>query len=217
MTACGGARPTRHQVRRTVPDGAPGNLRKARDVEKSGDRKYIELSIPNVEALFNRLDPSPFRSKDLARDAEDFIVGWAREYGASARLALRIYVADSAGKDASEMVREAIHNFFAYRAQLTRLEFRRVMAEGRVGLAIGLGFLFTCLFIRAFLPRGGSTVFSFLSESLTIAGWVGMWQPLQTYLYDWWPLRRRHRVYSELSRVEVELVAQDRRASGSGS
>ena len=38
-----------------------------------------------------------------------------------------------------------MHNYFAYRARLNRLEFGRLMKEGRQSLAIGLGFLLGCL------------------------------------------------------------------------
>lgn len=167
---------------------------------------FIELRVRNVDALFNPLDPSPVQSKDLASDAEDFIVGWAREYAVATPLALRIYVEEAPYNDPSEVVREAIHHFFGYRDQLTSLEFRRVMREGRTSLVIGLIFLFSCLLARTYLPSTEDAFLSFLRESLTIAGWVAMSQPLQTYLYDWWPLRRRHRIYSKLNRIPVTLV-----------
>lgn len=183
----------------------------ARGMDKEPS-EYIELSVRNVEALFNTLDPSPFRTKDLARDAEDFIVGWARDYGADAPVALRIYLEETPDRDPSDMVRDAVHNFFSYRDQLTALEFRRVMGEGRTSLVIGLTFLFSCLFAQTYLPPAENPFLNFLRESLTIAGWVAMSQPLQTYLYDWWPLRRRHRVYAKLSRIRVELVFPQQRS-----
>lgn len=121
-------------------------------------------------------------------------------------IALRVHLQEAPDRDATDMVRESIHNFFSYRDQLTSLEFRRVMREGSTSLVIGLTFLFSCLLAQTFLPRSQNTFLSFLRESLTIAGWVAMSQPLQTYLYDWWPLRRRHRVYSRLSQIPVELI-----------
>lgn len=166
----------------------------------------IELRIRDVGALFNELDPSPFQSKDLDENAEDFIVGWAREYSVATPLALRIHLGELPDKDPSDMVREAIHHYFSYRDQLTSLEFRRVMREGRTSLVIGLVFLFSCLLAQTYLPPTENTFLSFTRESLTIAGWVAMSQPLQTYLYDWWPIRRRHRIYSKLSRIPVTLV-----------
>jgi hypothetical protein len=34
---------------------------------------------------------------------------------------------------------------------------------------------------------------------------VAMWKPLEIYLYGWWPLLRRRRVYERLSRMPVEI------------
>jgi hypothetical protein len=42
-------------------------------------------------------------------------------------------------------------------------------------------------------------------ESLTIAGWVAMWRPMEIFLYEWWPLRRRWRVFEKMSHMKVEM------------
>jgi len=44
------------------------------------------------------------------------------------------------------------------------------------------------------------------AESLTIAGWVAMWRSMEICLYDWWPIRRRRRLYGRLSRMPVDVV-----------
>ena len=33
-----------------------------------------------------------------------------------------------------------------------------------------------------------------------------MWRPMQIYLYDWWPLRRRGRIFVKLSHMPVEAM-----------
>jgi hypothetical protein len=106
------------------------------------------------------------------------------------------------------MVTDAIHNYFDYRRTLNDMDFRRLLREGRLSLAIGLGFMMTCLLIQHYVVGVGHGPFrDVLRESLTIAGWVGMWQPIQIYLYSWWPLRRQRRILTELSQVPVELVS----------
>ena len=55
---------------------------------------------------------------------------------------------------------------------------------------------------RAKVP---GTLFSLTKESLMIAGWVAMWRPMNIYLYDWCPLRRRGRIFDKLSRIDVEV------------
>jgi hypothetical protein len=56
------------------------------------------------------------------------------------------------------------------------------------------------------LPEDGNTLTNFLRESLIIAGWVAMWRPIELYLYDWWPLKRKGKLYARLARMQVEVV-----------
>ena len=54
--------------------------------------------------------------------------------------------------------------------------------------------------------RETGTWAAIIRESLTIAGWVAMWRPMQIYLYDWWPLLRLGKVFQGLSHVPMEFV-----------
>jgi hypothetical protein len=85
------------------------------------------------------------------------------------------------------------------------------MKQGRTSLLIGLSCLATCLVIsKALLHGDAGTWASILRESLTIAGWVAMWRPMQIYLYDWWPLRLRGRIFAKLSHMPVEIVQKEK-------
>jgi hypothetical protein len=52
---------------------------------------------------------------------------------------------------------------------------------------------------------GAGTVSRFFEEGLIILGWVANWKPIQTFLYDWWPVARRRDLYRRLARARVEL------------
>lgn len=170
----------------------------------------IELKLHEIGQLFNSMDPAPFNEKDLDADAEEFIVGWAQEYPLDAPLALRIYLTTWPDhEDPRALVRESVHHYFTYRAGLTRLEFRRLMDQGRKSMVIGLGFLAICFIVIGLLPPEDGMLLRFLRESLLIAGWVAMWRPMQTYLYDWWPLRRRLRIFTKLGKMPVEVVHKE--------
>lgn len=39
----------------------------------------IEIRVDDLAQLFHTRDPFPFREKDLDQQAEEYIVGWARE------------------------------------------------------------------------------------------------------------------------------------------
>ena len=47
----------------------------------------IEVHISDLKQIFNLLDPTPFRERDIDPKAEEFIAGWAREIRPTNRLA----------------------------------------------------------------------------------------------------------------------------------
>ena len=121
-------------------------------------------------------------------------------------IGLRVHLEEWPPYDPEPVVRDAIRNHFESRANLARLEFKRLMRDGRTSLAIGVSFLALC-FLAIRFATGRSSVWSaFLAEGLTIAGWVAMWRPMQIYLYDWWPIRRRMRHFARLAAMEVEVT-----------
>jgi hypothetical protein len=187
----------------SAPNTAPATNGKA--------SRTIELEVRDTKQLFNSMDPSPFREKDLDSDAEEFIESWAEEFPGDAPLTLRVYLSEWPAQDPTALIREAVHNYFAYRARQDDLEFRRLMQQGRTSLVIGLVFLVACLVVIKTLAGSSTDTWAgVLRESLTIAGWVAMWRPMQIYLYDWWPVRRRARIHTKLSVMPVEVVPKRR-------
>jgi hypothetical protein len=167
----------------------------------------IEIFVDQIEQLFNSMDPSPFHDRDLDDDAEEFIVSWAQEFPRRDSVALLVHVNQlPTHGNAQELVETAVHNYFAYRAKLKRLELRHLLKQGRTSLIIGLVFLGTCLLTSELLRRQEPRSLSIIArEGLIIAGWVAMWRPMEIFLYEWWPLRRKGRLYQKLSRMHVEL------------
>jgi len=173
----------------------------------------IQVHLRDIGQFFNTMDPSPFHEKDLDDDAEEFIVSWAREFPVRDSLSLEVDLIEWPQDQAPQpIVEQAVHNYFAYRARLNQMEFRRLMKEGFQSLLIGLLFLLICVTVGQILGRHDSgTLGNILHEGLLIGGWVAMWRPMEIYLYDWWPLRGRGKVYEKLSRIPVAVC----QASGS--
>jgi hypothetical protein len=169
----------------------------------------IELKLRHVAQLFNSLDPSPFPEKDLDQDAEDFIVAWAQELPAHGPLHLVIGVEEPLPPGQTEAtIEEAVRHYFTYRAGATRLELMQLLRRGRTSLVIGVTFLSVCLVLGEFITRvSRGALLGIPREGLTIGGWVALWRPMEIYLYDWWPIRRRWRLFDRLSRMRVELRA----------
>ena len=104
--------------------------------------KAIEVSLRDLEQFFNTIDPSPFHEKDLDHDLEEFIVSWATEYQISEPIRLVVHLQMILpDTDSHAVIERAVHNYFAYKADLNHREFRNLLREGRISLFIGLSFL----------------------------------------------------------------------------
>lgn len=168
----------------------------------------IEVKVETLARLFDPLDPFPIPSRDLARSAEDFIVGWARE--TSRRAPLRIVVHTPAA-EATETARvetpAAIARHFTYRAERVRGDLAELFRVGRISLLIGLGVLALCVLGGRVIAAamGEAPLSRFFSEGLIILGWVANWRPIEIFLYEWWPLAERRKLFQRLAAAPVEL------------
>ena len=168
----------------------------------------IEVHVGELKQLFNSIDPSPFRNKDLDREAEEFIVGWAKDLPRDAVLALVVDLDREAGlPDEAAVLRDAIHEFFRQRAEAYRRRLRELLRRGRSSLLIGLTVLAGAIALGDFLATlmKTSRIGEILRESLTIGGWVSMWRPLEIFLYDWWPIRSEAQLSDRLAMMPVRI------------
>jgi hypothetical protein len=179
-------------------------------------RHRIELKLTTIEQLFNSMDPSPFHEKDLDREAEEFLVSWVQEFSPRDPVSLVIHLErGEEDHQAQGRVQQAIHHYFGYRAKLSQRELGRLMSQGRTSLIIGLVFLLGCFGVRELLAGlGGGAIVSFAHESVLIAGWVAMWRPMEIYLYEWWPIRRRVMIYRKMSHMPVSVHLHPHPAEG---
>lgn len=168
----------------------------------------VEVWLSKPQQLFNSFDPSPFHEKDLDRDAEEYIVGSADEFPLAQEVKLVIHLPPDQLPLAQDLdLKKAVHNYFAYRREEMRRRLRFQFREGRAALAIGLGFLIVCISLRQLaLVVAGDAIGRILQEGLLIAGWVAMWRPLQIFLYDWWPIRHRARIFGKLASMSVSIL-----------
>jgi hypothetical protein len=168
----------------------------------------IEVHVAELKQIFNSLDPTPFRERDLDPRAEEFIAGWAREISSDKPLGLLIHVdKEDATAEHIAIVHDAVREFFAERAAVTRRQLRLLFRRGRTSLVIGLVFLAASMVLGNFAEGMlRDTRFAGVArESLLIGGWVAMWRPLEVFLYDWWPIRAEARLFDRLSAMTVRI------------
>ncbi len=172
----------------------------------------IQVRIKDIGQIFHTLDPLPFRERDLDAGVEEYIVGWAGEIAGDHEISIIVHLPPrEAQRDEALHIETAMRNYFAYRAKVLGWDLRDLFRTGRASLASGLAVLAACIV----LGKGVSGVLGtgylgrFFGEGLIILGWVANWRPVEIFLYDWWPLVRRRRLYRRLALARVTLEPED--------
>lgn len=168
----------------------------------------IEVQVEKIGQLFHTLDPMPFRDRDLDREAEEYIVSWARELPSKHPLRILIHIpaSEAVGEQASQL-EQALRRYFAYRADTMTGELKELFRIGRYSLLIGIVVLAACLTLGHFLTGYfvAGDLGRYLNEGLIILGWVANWKPIEIFFYDWWPIMSRRGLFRRLARAEVAL------------
>lgn len=172
----------------------------------------IRLNLRSLQQLFYSLDPSPFRDRDLDPEAARFIIEEAEDRAGDERIRIVLHMP---GEDAARagFVEGAIHNYFVLLGQSEERRLRMIFREGRWALAVGVVAVFVIFTVAEFLSsyiqqaQPASGLLRTAGESLVILGWVVLWRPAELLLYDWWPVRRRIRLYRRLASSSVECTS----------
>ncbi|HET9538378.1 MAG TPA: hypothetical protein VFP43_24025 [Mesorhizobium sp.] len=168
----------------------------------------IEVRVERLSQLFDTLDPFPFRERDLDKDAEEYIVGWAREFPRDQPLGIIIHAPeDEMNSEYADQLGSALRRYFNYRADVIGRDLNELFRIGRQSLMIGMTVLAVCVLVSrtATAVLGSGNISRFTEESLIILGWVANWKPIEIFLYDWWPLARRRDLYRRLAAAKVEV------------
>ena len=169
----------------------------------------IEIHLAELKYLFNAMDHSPLRERDLDPKAEEFIVSWARAVRGDGTFALQIYTDRLGAHEDAALVPEAVHEYFRQRSLSARRRLSQLFRVGRTSLLIGISFLALAVTLAGIVERALSDeVGALIRESIVIGGWVAMWRPLEIFLYDWWPIRAERKLFDRLSAMPVRITAR---------
>jgi hypothetical protein len=175
-------------------------------VEHEG-KLLIEIELRSMMQIFNSFDPAPFHEKELDASAEVYIYNSVGEFPLKKPLELMVYLPSSEiGTDTEETLRDAIRYHFSYKKLLTDIELRKILQRGRRNMTIAFVFLFLCLLmIRLLSTLQGGLLKTTFSEGLTIIGWVALWEPVNVFLYGWWPLVQKKNIYIKILGMDVKV------------
>ena len=163
----------------------------------------IDIRLRTSRNLFDLRDPAPFRERDLDPAAVDHLLASVREIRPGRPIKIVISLTEEPDPILEAgVLEEAIRAQFEHEREVVRRKLLDNFRRGRLLAAMGvvvLALFLTLAELTTHVPEG--YVQRILREGFTITGWVAMWRPAETLLYEWWPLVEERR------RIERILAA----------
>jgi hypothetical protein len=192
----------------TVQEPTVGRPSHAVSPDGPEGREVLHLYLSDTRRLFNSMDPSPFRERDLDPGAATYIVDWAEEAPRALPLGIAVHVGGDVPLDAAAVVPDSVRDYFQRRAVATRRRLQRLFRLGRRTLAIAFVFLASVIVLAEYLTGlvADGRYAAVIENTLVIGAWVALWRPLEIFLYDWWPIRAEARLYDRLGAADVRVI-----------
>lgn len=167
----------------------------------------IDVKFNDVRQVFDSRDPAPFRERDLDESLAHYLIMSGEEIP----IRSPIKVVMSCSKvTLEETIRQdviaGLHNYFDHEGRKLRNDLVNLFRQGWWALSMGLCFLAVCTFAAAPLREATDFLLRTTREGLAIVGWVALWKPVNIFLYDWWPIQRKRRLFWKLAHAPVEFT-----------
>jgi hypothetical protein len=180
-------------------------------------RDPIELRLREVSQLFNTLDPFPFRERDLAPEAIEYIIDWAQELPKDSPIHIAVHVPSGGQPSVQADIAGAIKASFAAMGLSQSRAIRQLFRDGKMALLIAIPVLASCTFLALKLSVNlEGPLARIATESFVIIGWVVLWRPVEMFLYDWLPLVRRRNLCRRLAAARVTVCDDENQATSAG-
>lgn len=168
----------------------------------------IDLQFHDFRQLYDGRDPAPFDERDLDEDLVHYLLMSFEEIPGNQQVKLTLFGPSDQGSESQyEAFTDALHQYFRHEARKTRNEMSQLFRQGRLALLLGSLFLAVCAGLATQLSQDATIFRRAAAEGLIVLGWVALWKPLNIFLYEWWPFRRRMKMYEALAKIPVDTAA----------
>ncbi len=165
----------------------------------------VDVSVRSVEDLFDRFDRSaPYLKKDLEPQFVDYLIGCAQELGRH-DFTIRINLTTPAAEENKQRLQQSIRNYLYYLQEVTVRELKAMFQRSLVLFGLGLALLTLAIVAGKQIVHDGNVPGQILTEGLTVAAWVSLWQALANLLIEWQPHRRKLVVYRRIQAAQVQF------------
>lgn len=165
----------------------------------------ISLSLRNYEEIYNPYDYSQYKKRDMDEDFLDYIYEETQGIPLKYNVKLMFHIKEEVYDDAkTKNLKNAIKNNFSWRMGINSKKLKDLYNKCLLLLLAGIGFL-ALTFIFANTINTDNAFFDVFGESLSIIGWVFLWDLVEILVFDITKLLKKRRYLKRLMNAKVEF------------
>jgi hypothetical protein len=170
----------------------------------------INLHTQNADDLFIKPAILLDDLRPMNKDAEELIFEKARTLPRGSGISIIIQTKNDLTMKEADAAAMIQRHFLHCRKQAEK-QLRHTLNLGWRSLAIAFVFLIIMYSVanRLFprLPEGGLMIS--VKELFIILGWVALWRPAELLLYEWFPIRKKARLFARLAESDIKFVTKN--------
>jgi hypothetical protein len=175
---------------------------KSRYREENGER-CVDVRVATIEQLFDNRDPAPFRERDLDPDLADYLFDAGEDLADERQFRIVFWLDQACRPGEIEAAMRAHFEELITRNKRMRRRRRRI---GQLTLVLAIVLVVALLALSQFVGNVvPGRIGAGLKEGLLISGWVVMWRPIETLIYDWIPAQRERSVARKLLAASIDI------------
>lgn len=180
------------------------------------DPNHIVIRLDTIRELMIAPEFNPFSERETEFMGESAITrlikhlkpGWTKH---QRDLHMTILLPpDQITPGLADQMKGAIQRFCKAKTEDNMMTLKNIRWKGIRALPFSFAFLAVCIAIGTFLGSGlisfiPEWVGSALNEGFYIIGWVGLWDPTETLLFDPLPIKSENKILQELMKIPIDI------------
>lgn len=169
--------------------------------EESGDY-IIEIAIQEYDDIFNNWDSSVYNIRDLDSSLKAFIEECSRDIDINKKISLRFNIRkETKDPKLEETISNGISNFFEYYWYITKRQLRERNKKAILFILISAAFTVTSFLLKNDIDP--KLFQHFILESLTVGGWIFMWEAFSHLFIQSNDQRKKKKEYKRLIKAPM--------------
>jgi hypothetical protein len=150
---------------------AEATLEKIYERDPVTNAYIIAVALEKYADIFNELDPSPFRKRDLDNDLRVFLEHCSSDIPLNQEIILQFNLTNEAqDKEKEEGIRQGLRTYFSFTTSLLSSEIWKSYEKSAVYAGVSFVLLFVSYSLRTTIV--GNPLYSTLIEGISISCWV---------------------------------------------